>query len=139
MIPELIPQEDVQAWGGEPNHCGIAIRWGISNDLAFRLIALAHALEFRISIVSGLRTPAEQAALRREGRPAAPDAVSTHLSCPATGADLRPTIAVTTTVKARLGAEATLVGLRWGGGSPNDPRTGIPSDWNHFDLGPRRS
>lgn len=43
---------------------------------------------------------------------------------------------MTNSVKARLGAEATHVGFRWGGGSPVDPETGIPSDWNHLDGGP---
>jgi len=117
--------------------CDLVERWGLSEALAFRLERLASLLEFPITIISGLRSAAQQNALRRDGRPAADNDRSTHLSCPATGADVMPTIAVTNIVKARLGAEGTRAGLRWGGGSPVDPRTGIPSDWNHFDLGPR--
>jgi len=90
-----------------------------------------------VSIISGERTVREQDALRRSGRPTADNDKSTHLDCPATGSDLMPQIAVTNVVKARLGAEMVLAGLRWGGGSPVDPETGIPADWNHFDLGPR--
>lgn len=119
--------------------CALSLQWGIEEQLASRLQAMAGRTEFPISIISGLRTPQEQKALARAGRPAAPVGVSTHLSCPATGADVMPQIAVTNIVKARLGAEGVRAGLRWGGGSPVDPRTGIPSDWNHFDLGPRRA
>jgi len=118
--------------------CVLVSRWGIAQELAQRLVTMAGVLEFPISIISGLRTPAQQIALGQSGRPAADLDKSTHLSCPATGVDLRPAIAVTDVVKARLGAEGTFAGLRWGGGSSPDPRTGIPSDWNHFDLGPRR-
>jgi len=134
-IPELIrqmPPNEVSA----PD-CGLANRWGITPELQFRLERAAGQLEFRIAMISGLRTPKEQEGLRRSGRPTAPDDVSTHLSCPATGADVMPQIGITDVVKARMGAEGTFAGLRWGGGSPPDPDTGIPSDWNHFDMGPR--
>jgi len=117
--------------------CLLSRRWGILPKLAERMVALSSLLEFPIAIISGLRTPEQQEALRRSGRPTAADDKSTHLACPATGVDLMPQIAVTDVVKARLGAEGTRAGLRWGGGSPPDPDTGIPSDWNHFDLGPR--
>jgi len=129
-VPQLITGRD---------GCAFADDWGLADDLAFRLELLATRLEFPISIISGLRTAAEQNDLREDGLPTAPNDLSTHLACPATGADLWPGIAVTDVVKARLGAEATLVGLRWGGGSPVNPDTGIPSDWNHFDLGPRHA
>lgn len=105
--------------------------------LAGRLMMMASRLEFPISIISGFRSEAEQDALREAGRPTAPNDLSTHLSCPATGVDLRPQIAVTTLVKARLGTEGVFSSLRWGGGSSVDAETGIPSDWQHFDLGPR--
>lgn len=39
--------------------------------------------------------------------------------------------------KVELGVAAVENGLRWGGGSPRDPETGIPRDWNHVDTGPR--
>jgi len=118
--------------------CAIAERWGIRLPLAIGLVQMAtlgRDVPFRI--ISGLRSPARQLELANEGKPTASIETSTHLSCPATGADIWPTIAVTNVVKARLGAEGVRAGLRWGGGSPVDPSTGIPSDWNHFDLGPR--
>ncbi len=87
--------------------------------------------------ISGFRTKAEQEALRARGRPAAPDELSTHRTCPATGADLRMNGLPTTPLKKAFGEAAILSGLRWGGGSSRDPDTGIPSDWNHVDLGPR--
>ena len=117
--------------------CGLSVRWGIWVGVARRVIEMSGRLEFGISLISGLRTEAEQDGLRAEGRPTADNDVSTHLSCPATGVDLMPQVAVTDVVKARLGAEGVHAGLRWGGGSRVDPDTGIPSDWNHFDLGPR--
>ncbi len=130
MIAEVIR-------GLESDACLMSIRWGIAEELASRLERMASHLEFPVSIISGLRSPAEQNELRRDGRPTADNDVSTHLACPATGADVMPQIHVDNVVKARLGAEGTFAGLRWGGGSPPDPDTGIPSDWNHFDLGPR--
>jgi len=107
--------------------------------LAEAFVRMSGRLEFGISIISGFRSEAEQDELRREGFPAAPNDRSTHLSCPATGGDLWPDIAVTRPVKARLGAEGVFAGLRWGGGSAMDPDEAgiIPLDWNHFDLGPR--
>lgn len=92
-----------------------------------------------IRIISGFRSIQEQLELKRQGRPAADPNVSTHTMCPATGVDLSIGFAPTTTQKAILGRIAVEEGLRWGGGSAVDPETGIPSDWNHFDLGPRWS
>lgn len=112
-------------------------RWKISCELAERLIDMAGRLPFGVSIISGYREPEEQEALRQRGRPAAPDHLSTHRTCPATGADLQVDVAVVPAVKATFGRAAVEAGLRWGGGSPVDPETGIPSDWNHVDLGPR--
>lgn len=124
--------------------CATSARWGIRPELVQLLVRMAGALEFGVSITSGARTRAEQVALEEAGRPAAPFALSTHANededgCGrlATGVDLSTLVAPVPAVQARLGAEATLVGLRWGGGSPVDPSTGIPSDWNHLDLGPR--
>lgn len=123
----------------ETDWCMLSDRWQISHALARVLIRLARNLEFGIMIISGHRTPEQQADLLSDpNSKAAPVDRSTHTVCPATGADIWPTIGVTNAVRARLGAEATLVGLRWGGGSPIDPQTGIPSDWNHLDLGPRQ-
>lgn len=128
MIPEtLTPTMDA---------CDLARKWIITPDLATRLLDMAGRLEFPVQIISGWRSKDVQEDLIRTGK-GAPDEVSTHRSCPATGADLWPIIAVTDVVKARLGEAAFSAGLRWGGGSPPDPSTGIPSDWNHVDLGPR--
>lgn len=133
MIPQRIdPLADGEAL------CQLVTRWKISPALAQRLVWMAQALPFGVRIISGYRTAEKQENLRRAGRPTAPDDRSTHRSCPATGADVMPDVAVTNTVKAELGRAAVAAGLRWGGGSPIDPETGIPSDWNHLDLGPRK-
>lgn len=116
--------------------CAIAQQWKIDAELALRLHLLAWELQLPVSIISGARTPEEQEALRRAGRPTAPDNLSTHLSCPATGADLRVHVPLTESVKSAFGMAARRAGLRWGGGSPRNAH-GIPSDWNHVDLGPR--
>jgi hypothetical protein len=128
MIPERIEPL------GDP--CGLVDRWLISQDLAQRLIRAASFLPFPVTIISGYRTPAKQLSLAREGRPTAAVDRSTHTSCPATGADIWPGIAVTRVVQATLGEALVRAGLRWGGGSPVDSG-GMPSDWNHADLGPR--
>jgi len=127
MIPERITGE----W------CDLSRRWLIHPELARRLVTLAARAPFPVQIISGYRSPAKQKALRQEGRPAAPVDLSTHTSCPATGADVWPGVAVTRVVQAQLGEAGVIAGLRWGGGSPVDPSTGIPTDWNHFDMGPR--
>lgn len=119
--------------------CG---RWGISPELAVRLLELASRWNERfgavggLMITSGYRTREEQEELERAGRPAAQDRLSTHRSCPATGADLQLPVAADDYIKAEFGRLVILSGLRWGGGSPVDAR-GVPSDWNHVDLGPR--
>lgn len=118
--------------------CILSERWIIAPELAEKIVRMSASLPFGISMISGFRTKAEQDQLRKDGRPAADDRLSTHRSCPATGADLRVSVAVTDAVKATFGQAAVSAGLRWGGGSPVDPQTGIPSDWNHVDLGPRQ-
>jgi len=127
VIPERIGDD----W------CGLSRRWKLAPDLAMRLVRMADRAPFPLQIISGYRSPDKQRQLRQEGRPAAPVDRSTHTSCPATGADVWPGIAVSRVVQAQLGEAGTIAGLRWGGGSPVDPQTGIPSDWNHFDLGRR--
>ena len=91
-----------------------------------------------IQVISGFRTDRKQRDLGRRGRPAAPINISTHTSCPATGMDLRIVGIPVRVEKHILGRIAVFNGLRWGGGSPINPETLLPSDWNHFDLGPRR-
>jgi len=136
VIPQAIPAFEAQP----EEFCGFTARWGIAPELGRGLQRMQLHFPSTLSIISGSRTPAQQAALRDEGRPAAPDQLSTHLDCPlATGADLSTGTAPELAVKIALGLAASLAGLRWGGGSPIDPETGVPSDWNHVDLGPRRA
>ena len=118
--------------------CALSSRWKIHPQLASALVSMSAMLPFGFEVISGFRTVERQRQLMAEGRPAADPAVSTHTICPATGADLRVSVAPVDTVKAQLGSAAVFAGLRWGGGSPVNPGTGIPSDWNHVDLGPRR-
>jgi hypothetical protein len=127
MIPETVSETT--------DPCQLARRWIIATELAERIVCLTHHVPFSFQIISGWRDRDEQESLIRAGRGAAMDK-STHTSCPATGADLWPLVAVTTNVKGYLGAACTLCGLRWGGGSSLD-EDGLPWDWNHVDLGPR--
>lgn len=117
------------------------VAWRISPELALRLYLLDSAFRQstgrELTIISGYRTCEEQMELAAAGRPAASCQRSTHVSCPATGADLRMDGLPAASLKLELGRLARLFGLRWGGGSPSDS-SGIPSDWNHFDLGPRQ-
>lgn len=136
MIPELIDTERA-ALEGDVYACELVERWLIDPRTARALTKGARALEFGVSIISGNRSCEEQEELLEEGRTRATCLTSTHVSCPATGVDVWPSVAPVGAVKARLGAEMVLSGLRWGGGSTIDPSTGIPRDWNHFDLGPR--
>ena len=117
-------------------------RWQIDPRLAVKLLLLERLWEWRfprlgsLRIISGWRSYEQQRDLELEGRPAAPDDVSTHRSCPATGADLALPIAIDDYVKLELGQLVNQAGLRWGGGGPRDAR-GLPVDWPHVDLGPR--
>lgn len=118
--------------------CDFASRWSIDLALALGLQRLAGHLPFGIRMISGWRTAEQQADLIRSG-PGAPDHLSTHRSCPATGADLAVDgVDVGTAVKLRLGQEAVMVGLRWGGGSQPGADGTHGHEWNHVDLGPRR-
>lgn len=122
-------------------------RWGIAPELAASLIMLETMWEARfpglgsLRIISGFRTAEEQEALLEDpGSRATAVRLSTHTSCPATGADLTIPIAVDDLAKLEFGTLVLTVPgrLRWGGGSPLDEK-GIPADWNHVDLGPRGS
>jgi hypothetical protein len=130
MIPRAIPTDPARA-------CELSSYGRIHHTLALKLIYVAARLPYILQLISGHRSMRRQVQLELEGRPAADPGLSTHTSCPATGADVWPSVAPTNYVKALLGEAATLEGLRWGGGSPVDPETGIPSDWNHLDLGRR--
>ena len=133
MIPEPITPGAT-----ETQVCELSHRWMIAYSLALKLYHVASRCPFPLSIISGYRTPEHQLQLMNDpDRPAIHPDISTHCDCPATGADLWPGIAITRVVKAEFGKAVVISGLRWGGGSPVDPATGIPSDWNHVDQGPR--
>lgn len=118
--------------------CQTGKRWLVDGVVIQKIYMMAELLPFGLSIISGFRTREHQIALGESGRPAADPDVSTHCSCPATGADLRINgLSPGPYEKALFGEAATRVGLRWGGGSPAPE--GIPTDWNHVDLGPRSS
>jgi len=91
----------------------------------------------RVEIISGWRSAAQQARLARSGRPTAPDALSTHRSCPATGVDISLGFSPTNFMKVIWGRVVFINGLRWGGGGAVDPDSLIPLDWPHVDRGPR--
>lgn len=123
-----------------PDACWIAQEWIIHPELASRLAAMILIFEHNtgreLAVISGYRTPAAQQRLEDQGRPTAPVELSTHTICPARGADLRMEGFAAPVLKQKFGEAAILAGLRWGGGSSIDSG-GIPSDWNHVDLGPR--
>jgi len=133
-VPEREPILDVDHW------C-LAERWGVDLD-AMRRVWLA-ARDFteetqrRVWIISGWRSAAEQARLSRQGRPTAADNRSTHRSCPATGVDISLGLLPSNFMKATWGRFTLVHGLRWGGGGEVF-ESGIPKDWQHVDLGPRR-
>lgn len=120
--------------------CELQERWKIDHRLADKLDVIFEQWSFEtripIEVISGFRTDAEQLALGRSGRPAAPVDLSTHTMCPATGVDVRIGTLPINTLKVIFGRIAFLNGLRVGGGGPVDD-DGIFIDWNHVDLGPR--
>jgi len=121
--------------------CALSSRWKVDLGVMERVWDSADQMEQEtgqvVTIISGARSRAQQLELKRRGRPTADPSRSTHLSCPATGVDVRIGFAPTNAVKVTWGRIVTFQGLRWGGGSRVDPATGIPSDWNHVDKGPR--
>lgn len=128
-IPPLIELEATPCW----YH-----RWGISPELAYRLSIVADMADpLPVTIISGFRTAEHERELQAAG-PGIDPRLSTHTTCPATGADLSlPSLDTTDQVKAMFGGWVIYAGLRWGGGSTIDA-AGIPRDWNHVDLGPRQ-
>lgn len=120
--------------------CDLAARWKVSPDTMDRVWLAAQDFTVQtgrpVYIISGWRSSAEQARLSRQGRPAAPDARSTHRSCPATGVDISLGLGPSGFMKATWGRLTLIYGLRWGGGSPVGDG-GIPTDWQHVDTGPR--
>lgn len=136
MIPQSIPEH----FESQEVFCNWLARWGLDRPFGRALQNMQAAFPTTLKIISGQRTPEHQARLRADGRPVAPDHLSTHLTCPAaTGADLGTSIAADDSVKVAFGLAAAQAGLRWGGGSQVDQATGIPVDWNHVDTGARAS
>lgn len=120
--------------------CQLSNQWLVDEETMTRVVISAEQFELEtrgsVRIISGWRTRREQRDLGRVGRPAAPDDLSTHRSCPATGVDVSLGLAPTRVQKAIWGRIVTLNGLRWGGGGDVD-EGGIPLDWAHVDRGPR--
>lgn len=121
--------------------CEISSRWLVDIRTAERVVRAATAFRVQtgrdVWIISGHRTERRQRELTAAGRPTASPELSTHLSCPATGVDVSLGPMPTRAMIAIWGRLAVESGLRWGGGSAVGA-DGIPSDWPHVDLGPRR-
>jgi len=121
--------------------CDLAARWGVDHQLIQRVqeAAVQFAAETGrdVWIISGHRTRGEQLQLQREGRPTAPDQLSTHRACPSQGIDISLGPLPVRAMKWTWGRIAILHGLRWGGGSRLD-ENGLPTDWQHVDMGPRQ-
>lgn len=123
--------------------CDISSRWLVEPDVMAMVLEAAAQFTRQtgrdVFIISGYRTKAAQDRLRKAGRPTASDQSSTHRSCLATGVDVDLGFGVSNASKVLWGTAAVFAGLRWGGGSAIDRETGIPSDWNHVDKGPRQT
>lgn len=132
MLPQPIPP----SFADQVEFCTWTAKWGISVELGRKLQKMQDQFPTQLVIFSGFRTREQQEQLDQEGRPTAPFDLSTHTTCPATGADVRPQIAWDPAVTLTFGLAATFAGLRWGGGGPIDD-VGIPIDRSHLDLGPR--
>lgn len=120
----------------------IVMEWMVTPEVAILFLLQRNLFRTQtgrdVSIISGARTCAEQERLGEQGRPTAPCDLSNHVvdpGCLATALDLRVEGFPARAVKAELGRAGIEAGFRWGGGSPVED--GIPSDWNHFDLGPK--
>lgn len=127
----------------DTDHCTLAARWGVREDVMQKVKAAAAEMEFHtkipVWIISGFRTKEEQATLIRRGGFVAMESLSTHRSCPATGVDVWLGELNDDATKVSWGFFVRNAGLRWGGGSPLDERLKIPGDWTHVDVGPRVS
>lgn len=124
----------------EADVCALAERWKVDVDTIRRVQMAAEDFVAEtgrdVWIISGWRSRAQQKRLSRQGRPTAPDNLSTHRSCPATGVDISLGLLPSGFLKATWGRMTLVHGLRWGGGGGVD-EAGIPLDWGHVDVGPR--
>lgn len=120
--------------------CVLSGIWGVDEATMSRVFQAAELFTLQtrrpVWIISGYRTRIEQLTLDRTGRPTAPDELSTHRTCPATGVDISLGPLPGTELKLFWGQMVQLQGLRWGGGSELDSSL-IPLDWQHVDRGPR--
>jgi len=125
----------------DTDECELVETWRVDPDTIHRLWLSAQDFLMEtgrpVWIISGWRSRAQQRSLGRSGRPTARDDRSTHRSCPATGVDISFGLSPTGFIKATWGRITLTHGLRWGGGGKTD-EAGIPLDWAHVDLGPRR-
>jgi len=103
------------------DYCLLAERWQVDPSVMRRVIVSAEDFQHEtgrdVQLISGWRSRREQTSLGRAGRPAAPDHLSTHRSCPATGVDVSLGPSPTSTMKLIWGRIVVLNGLRWGGGA----------------------
>jgi len=133
-----MPERETLA-GRDP--CELAAMWQVDERTMKRVVIAADLFLMQtrspVWIISGYRTRQEQAFLQRGGRPAAPDGVSTHRSCPASGVDISLGTLPSLGHKLLWGTLIRIQGMRWGGGSKVDDE-GVPLDWQHADLGPRQ-
>jgi len=124
----------------EQELCTLAARWMVALDTIRRVWFAAQDFTAEtgtpVFLISGWRSRAQQRRLSRAGRPTAPDSLSTHRSCPATGVDVSLGVLPSNFQKARWGHFTLVHGLRWGGGGEVF-ESGIPKDWGHVDTGPR--
>lgn len=124
----------------DADDCQLAAQWQVDPDTMRRVWLAAQDFTAEtgipVDIISGYRTQRQQRELGRRGRPTAPDRVSTHRSCPATGVDIQLGLLPSNLTKSTWGQWAFRHGLRWGGGS-RLLESGLPSDWQHVDRGPR--
>jgi len=120
-----------------------AEHWQLRDDAACAALSLGGLVQsshrgLEIWIISGGRTCSRQREFGRQGRPVAACNLSTHVlnGRLATGFDIAygPD---TLEMKGLVGNLSRCLGIRWGGGSETDPSTQMPTDVNHFDLGPR--
>ena len=108
----------------------------LSDIIAAILTEVDHETLRSPHVISGYRTRAEQAELKRRGRPTAPDDLSNHRVLPSRAVDVSLGAVPSKDMKWALGRAIQRWGLRWGGGSKLD-ESDIPTDWQHIDFGPR--
>jgi hypothetical protein len=144
MLPSPIPnpREEVDA---REKACALAEQWGITSDLALRLMEAQAEIPFDLWIFSGARDEFQQARVSRTPFHNSNHATMDWRGCPrlATAADVQPSspaIRAMPMAVAQMGAAFVRHGLRWGGGAPvGDDGIPVGNERWHVDTGPRRS